>query len=113
MMASNDGTRLRALFRLILLRLSWCGRDLVANIGEELCGVDEVMLGVTGGLHEDSLHASICYAFLREIVGTVESLVPVARVVAGRLHEIRASELGRGAVFRGQRRSFCLKSLDV
>ena len=112
-MASNDGTRLRALLRLILLRLSWCGRDLVADIGEELCGVDEVMLGVTGGLHEDSLFASVGHRISREIVRTVESLVPVARVVAGSLHEIRASELGRGAIFRGQRRSLCFKGLGI
>ena len=95
---SDDGTFPNALFNVIVRRLSWCGRDLVADIGEELCGVDEVMLGVTGGLHEDSLHTSMCYAFLGEIVRTVEGLVPVAGVVAGRLHEIRASELRRGAL---------------
>ena len=113
LVASHDGTCFVALQRLILLRLRWCGRDLVAYIGEELCGVDEVMLGVAAGLHEDSLFASVGHGISREIVRTVKGFVSVARVVAGRLHEIRASELGRNAVFRGQRRSLCFKSLDV
>ena len=112
-MTANDGTRLRALFRVIVIRWRCCGHDLVADIGEELCVVYKIMLGVTGGLHEDSLFASIGDGVLREIVRTVEGLVSVTRVVARRLHEIRASELGRGAVFRGQRRSFCFKSLHV
>ena len=113
LLTSNDGTRRRALFRLILLRWRRCGRDLVAHIGEELCGVDEVILGVTAGLHEDSLFAGMGHRVLGEVVFTVEGLVPVAGVVAGRLHEIRTSELRRGALFRRQRSSLCFKSLDI
>ena len=112
-LASNDGTFLHALLRLIVRRLSWCGRDLVANIREELGGVDEVILGVTAGLHEDSLFAGMGHRVLREIVRTVEGVVPVAGVLAGRRHEIRASELGRGALFRGQRVNLCFESLDI
>ena len=62
-------------------------RDLVADIGEELCVVYKIMLGVTGGLHEDSLFAGMGHRVLREIVRTVEGLVPVAGVLAGRLHD--------------------------